>query len=65
MKLENIKRAWYQIQINIQVCVEYIALAVMLACLGSYSIVIIACTYIFNWIDLVVQYIGKLLRIRK
>ena len=65
MDWQKIKHVLREVKLNIEVCIEYVALAGMLVFLGGYSIIIICCTFIFDWLDQCVQFILKLLRIRK
>jgi len=61
----KIKSILRETKLNIEVCIEMIALTAMLLFLGIYSVIIICCTFIFDWLDLCVQFILKHLHIKK
>ena len=65
MQWQEIKHNLREIRLNIEVCIEYVALAAMLLILGTYSLIVLACVFVFDWVDQFVQFTGKLLHIKK
>ena len=65
MNWDKIKPVLREVKLNIEVCIEMVALSVMLLFLGIYSIIIICCTFIFEWLDQCVQFMLKMLHLKK